>query len=404
MRKDRQITMNRKNENMYRHRKHPESSKGLTLLEMVISLAMMSIIFTSIVPQFTAIRNGWDSRRGAAESLQNGRILIDHLNRNLAKAVKITAVSDSSETDGYIQFEANDGNDLRYEVAASYVQFGEVDDLSDLAGPTSKLQFTCYDACDLDTPLDISTADINDIRFVKAEITLTNSAALGRNKTLFASAYLRTNENSDSLIGWWKLDETSGLAAADSSGNGNDGTLNNMAGNEWTTGQIDGALEFDGDNDHIAGIGNCPTGDYTVAGWAKDTGGSGWKALYSADQEIWLGVNSGASAAVWLDCGGNNKGANTAAGTWTQNAWRHIAATWDGTDLHLYLDGIDMTITTHGTPENAMAKAAVIGAWSKFTTDENWFGTLDDVRVYDRALTADEIVEIMAGVGGTLLP
>ena len=109
---------------------------------MVIALAMMGIVFASIVPQFTAIRNSWDSKRGAAESLQNGRVLIDHLNHSLAKAVKITAVSDSAETNGYIQFENNDGNDLRYEIASSYVQFGEVGTLSNLAGPVSQLQFT----------------------------------------------------------------------------------------------------------------------------------------------------------------------------------------------------------------------------------------------------------------------
>ncbi len=55
---------------------------------MVIALAMMGIVFGAIVPQFTVIRNSWDSKQGAAESLQNGRVLIDHLNYNLAKAVK----------------------------------------------------------------------------------------------------------------------------------------------------------------------------------------------------------------------------------------------------------------------------------------------------------------------------
>jgi len=370
---------------------------------MVIALAMMGIVFGAIVPQFTVIRNSWDSKQGAAESLQNGRVLIDHLNHNLAKAVKITAVSDASETNGYIQFENNDGNDLRYEIASSYVQFGEVGDLSDLAGPVGQLQFTCYDACDLDTAI----TDVNLIRFVNVQTILANSAALGQDKTLTTSAYLRTNWNSGSdsnLLGWWKLDETSGLTAADSSGNGNDGTLTNMVGDEWTTGIVDGALGFDGDNDHIAGIGNCPTGDYTVAGWAKDTGGGDWKVLYSADQEIWLGVDSGASAAVWLDCGGNGKGANTSAGTWTLNTWRHIAGTWDGTTVHLYLDGLDMPITTYGTPENPLAKAGVIGAWSQTGDEEVWYGLIDDVRIYDRALTVDEIAEIMAGNGGTLLP
>jgi type II secretory pathway pseudopilin PulG len=81
------------------------TSRGaLTLLEMVMALAMMAIVFAAIVPLFRQIRDGWDSKQAAAETLQNGRILIDHMNRNLAKAVKITAVSDSSEPNGYIEF------------------------------------------------------------------------------------------------------------------------------------------------------------------------------------------------------------------------------------------------------------------------------------------------------------
>ena len=162
---------------------------GLTLLEMVIALAIMVIIFAAIVPLFRAILNSWDSKAGAAETIQNGRVLIDHLNHNISKAVKVTAVSGSAVTNGYIEYEDNDGNTCRYDVASNYVEFGVVGDLSDLAGPVSQLQFTCYDACDLDTPI----TDVNSIRCVKVETTLTNSAALGQDKTFIAQAYLRTN-------------------------------------------------------------------------------------------------------------------------------------------------------------------------------------------------------------------
>ena len=86
-------------------------------------------------------------------------------------------------------------NNLRYDVDVnSYVEFGAVGDLYELAGPVSLFQFTCYDACDLDTPLDPIT-DVNIIRFVKAETTLTNSASLGRDKTFSTSVYLRVNGN-----------------------------------------------------------------------------------------------------------------------------------------------------------------------------------------------------------------
>ncbi len=163
--------------------------KGLTLLEMVLSMSIMAIIFAVLVPQFRNIRLGWDSRAGAAEAMQNGRVMMDHIARNLAGAVRITAVSDSSENDGYIEFEDNDGSILKYEISDNYVQFGSSDELSDLAGPVESMVFTCHDVCDLDTP----TTDVNAIRFVEVQATLANSAELGRDNTMRTSVFLRTN-------------------------------------------------------------------------------------------------------------------------------------------------------------------------------------------------------------------
>ena len=86
------------------------------------------------------------------------------------------------------------------------------------------------------------------------------------------------------LIGHWKLDETSGTSAADSSGSGRTGTLQNMAGNEWTTGMIDGALQFDGINDYISlpRASALETGSAKSAtAWFKDTSGgaAGWSTI-----------------------------------------------------------------------------------------------------------------------------
>ncbi|MCP4259470.1 MAG: hypothetical protein GY774_18475 [Planctomycetes bacterium] len=362
------------------------SSLALTLVEMLVAMSIMAIILAAILPQLRVIQNSWSSRVGASETLQNGRVLIDHLNRNLSKAARITAVSGPSETNGYIEFIDNDANNVRYDIGVNnYVEFGQVGDLYELAGPVSQLLFTCYDGNDFTTPI----TDVSAIRSVKVETTLINSASLDQDMNFTAQAYLRANTSK--LVGWWKLDESSGLTAVDSSVFDNDGTLTNMSGNEWITGPTAGALSFDGIDDHISGIGDCPTGNFTVAGWAKDTGGAGWRVVYSAGVEIWLGVDSGAST-IYLHCGGNANGAVTAAGTWIRNTWHHIAATWDGTSIHIYLDGIDMPITIDGTPQDPAAEAAVIGAWSGNPgVEENWTGALDDIRVYAMALTAEEI-------------
>lgn len=169
-------------------------------MELVIAVAMVTIIFAVVLPQFVILGNSWDAKQGSSEALQNGRVLMDHINRNLSKAVRISAVSESSDTDGYIEFEDNDGNTMRYDIAAgNYVEHGVAGNLSELAGPVSSLIFTCYDACDLDTPLSPVT-DVNDIRVVKVDATFTNSASLGQNKSFTSYVYLRANGNNQSAL------------------------------------------------------------------------------------------------------------------------------------------------------------------------------------------------------------
>ncbi len=168
-------------------------SKALTMLEMIISLAIIAVIFAVVLPQFKNIQNSWASKRATAEAIQNGRILVSYLNRNLSKAIQITAVSDPADTTGYIEFEGNDSVTYRYEIGAdNIVEFGPVGNLSDLAGPVSQLQFTCYDAQDLDTPI----TTVGDIRCVRVEATLTN-AGPGQDQTFTASAYLRSSYDSN---------------------------------------------------------------------------------------------------------------------------------------------------------------------------------------------------------------
>ena len=173
----------------YRNNKN-RFSRAMTLVEITLAMAIMAIIFAALLPQLRVIQNSWDSKVGASETLQNGRVLIDHLNRNLSKASRITAVSDSSETNGYIEFLDNDKNNVRYDIGASNnVEFGPVGSLSDLAGPVSQLQFTCYDASDLTTPI----MDVNSIRSVKVETTVTNPAILDQDMNFTTQAYIRTN-------------------------------------------------------------------------------------------------------------------------------------------------------------------------------------------------------------------
>ncbi len=165
-------------------------SKGMTIVEMVMAMAIMTIVFAALLPQFRAIQNSWGSKADNAETLQNSRVLMDHLSRNLSKAARLTAVSGPSVTNGYVEFKDNGGNILRYDISNNnYVEFGPVGNLSELAGPVSQLKFTCYDACDLGSP----TTDVNKIRNIKFNATFPALSLLSHDRIFSGQAYLRSN-------------------------------------------------------------------------------------------------------------------------------------------------------------------------------------------------------------------
>jgi type II secretory pathway pseudopilin PulG len=194
-------------------------ASGLTLVELIIALAIVTIVFGAMLPQVRAIQNSWDSRAGASEILQNGRVLTDHINRRLSRAARILAVSDSAETNGFIEFEDNDGNNFRYDINSTtgYVEFGPVGSLADLAGPVSELLFTCYNATDLDTP--VTNADA--IRSVQVRAVLANAGGLDKDMTFTSQVYIRTNtlpaaggDISKMSDPWLRFDPTMGTEPA----------------------------------------------------------------------------------------------------------------------------------------------------------------------------------------------
>jgi hypothetical protein len=206
------------------------------------------------------------------------------------------------------------------------------------------------------------------------------------------------------LVGWWKLDENSGTTAADSSGNGNNGTL---SGGTWQTagGKIAGALHlnaFDVVNCGAAASLNTPS--VTVAFWMKPdslgnvipvdklptTGSVGYAVKLRDTGTIWFRV--GAEGGPALDVyGGSN--------IYTNGAWTHVACTFDSSSgaMRMYINGV---VESH-QPTFAVTLNASNTTFRMGSTVEQYAGLLDDVRVYDHALTSNEVVTVMAGGGST---
>ncbi len=209
-----------------------------------------------------------------------------------------------------------------------------------------------------------------------------------------------------SPIGYWKFDESSGTVAADSSGNGSNGTVYGNPVWRPSSGWFDGAIDLDGRGDYVrvdrpAGFDFAP-GSFSVSAWIypRETTGQ-YRAILEYDRSGTYGNRFG----LWLDddgCVHFRVGLNTwqSVDALKGEQWYHVAATFD-TDtraMKIYIDGLlDATATNHGgfiTPTQA---TLVIGA--RGTADDEYFnGLIDDVRVYASLLTSEEVL-ILAGTG-----
>jgi hypothetical protein len=198
------------------------------------------------------------------------------------------------------------------------------------------------------------------------------------------------------LIGWWKLDEEQGSIAIDWSGHKNNGMLIN--GPKWVAGYDEGALDFDGSDDYV-NFGSTlgwPTGSSarSMCGWGKtDSIAVGWRwiAAYGSagtSQAMFIGLNGDA-----LYGGGYGDDVFT-NGFWEVNAWHHICLTYDGTMARLYANGIE--VASEAKSWDLVLSRAHIGRQVNDAA-EFWDGLVDDVRIYNKVLTPDEIMKVMIG-------
>jgi len=205
------------------------------------------------------------------------------------------------------------------------------------------------------------------------------------------------------LVGYWNFDEGSGTVAVDSSGNGNDGTINGTP--DWIAGQLGGALDFDGSTDYVEIPHNDSlsiTEQITIAAWTNmRTNASGEMAIVSkggwaANNLPYELTETPGDVIFWQFY--DNEGRDTCSpDSPAVNEWHHITATYDGTIFKCYIDGElgEEWEYTGKMPENTLS--VMIGRRS---TGGTWFnGMIDEVMIFDHALNEDEIPGIMMGLG-----
>jgi glucose/arabinose dehydrogenase len=217
---------------------------------------------------------------------------------------------------------------------------------------------------------------------------------------------LTVSPPSTGLVGAWAFNEASGSTANDASGAANPGTISGAT--RTTAGKYGSALTFDGVNDIV----NVPdansldlTTGMTLEAWVRPTAGGNWKTVLLKEQPGHL-----AYALYSHEDTGRPSGHvfTTAAGdTWTGapaalalNTWSHLAMTWDGLTRRIYLNGTQVASgALTGTAVTSTSPLRIGGntIWSEWFT-----GQIDEVRIYNRALSAAEVVNDRdTALGGT---
>jgi len=205
----------------------------------------------------------------------------------------------------------------------------------------------------------------------------------------------------ETVIGMWLFDEGKGDIATDSSGNKNDGKL--TGGPKWVDGKIGKSLEFDGASSYVS-VSNSeslnPTKAITLEAWIYpkgfDADGNG---ILTKEGQYILGLN-------WPQ-GGNAQKLNLwlTIGSWilftgdevSADSWSHVAATYDGSIKKLYINGNLVNSTSQKGGIATSANNILIAQGNVGIGSQAFKGLIDELAVFNVALTETDIKDSMRG-------
>jgi RHS repeat-associated protein len=163
------------------------------------------------------------------------------------------------------------------------------------------------------------------------------------------------------------------------------------------------AVALDGTDDTVRVASSAslsPTQGLSLEGWVRPTQLPASAAtLARKEGQYLLQISSTGQVVFRIYKGGVRQGPQTAAGTIAPGNWYHLAATWDGTTMRIYVNGTQQATSTLGAPMDATANTLYLG--SSFGTSDWLNGRLDELGIYDRALTQQTIQQHFAAAGQT---
>lgn len=214
------------------------------------------------------------------------------------------------------------------------------------------------------------------------------------------------------MIANWTFDEGFGIYARDTSSIAPsfDGILYNMDDFSWFAyGKYNTALDFDGINDYVD-IGNVDLVEglsaFSISAWVNKDDASVTRTIMAQQDELDYGTSADSFELYWDNTERismkvyNNLGAS-ATGTYligsTDNDWHHVVGVYDGANVKVYVDGsLGTSASLTGSVSGSLLNF-VIGSRSGGVQPVFWKGLIDDVRVYNRALSDREVKVLYTG-------
>jgi hypothetical protein len=278
-------------------------------------------------------------------------------------------------------------------VSGSVTLTADAQDDVGVAGVQFKVDGTATGAEDTTPPYTMAWSSMSVPNGLHAVTAVARDAA-GNTTTSSAVSVTVNNIAPSGLVAAYSFNEGTGSTFGDSSGAGNSGSIFEAA---WATaGKYGNALSFDGANDY-ATIADAASLDLTTAltmeAWVRPTSSTSWRTIllkeYGGDLAYSLYGASGTNRpSGWIFAnGGTRSSIGTAA--LALNTWAHVAATYDGAQLKLYVNGALVTTQAYSGAIPATSNPLKIGGnavWGEF-----FAGQIDEVRVYNKALTLAQI-------------
>jgi len=200
------------------------------------------------------------------------------------------------------------------------------------------------------------------------------------------------------IVGEWHFDEGSGDAAKDSSKNKYDGVL--MNGSEWVQGKVGKALSFDGKDDFVdmSEI-TLDSSAITITAWIKGPfGGTGDEAVAYGGGDVGgsfiLRTPGGNALQVWVSNGAAAYFFASPEGTISPEVWIHVAATAEGNEFKIYINGVLKAEGSQANYEVAKSESFMVGKTRN--RDRSFKGTIDEVALFNVALTEADVKSIIA--------